>query len=1026
MAGTSSVVEISFGPFRLDASNARLLRDGTPVALTPKAFDVLHHLASRPERLVTKDELLSAVWPDVIVSDASVKVCVREIRKALDDGAKTPTYVETVHRRGYRFIATVREAAAVPAAPAAPTVAPAPVATPAVPAAPLLPFVGRDEELRRLDACFRAAQSGRPQCVFISGGPGSGKTTLAEAFVARVPGAVVLAGHCFQQFGTSEPYMPVWEALGRLAPQRRPPALEALLSRHAAAHHTPEPAAELTGHGPNTLLPRAASERLLRELADGLEALAADAPLVLLLEDLHWADYSTIDLLSALARRRGPAKLMVVATYRPAEILAAEHPLRGVVQGLLTACLAQELALDFLDGTAVAEYVTARFPGGSLPAALPRRLHQRTDGHPLFLVHVVDDLVAQGVLVDHGGAWQLAGAPALADDRTMEGDESSAWLAVLETQIPQTVRAMIELHLERLDRPARHALEAAAVAGMEFSAAAVAAALEMDVVQAEQACDELARRHRFLEPRGLAEWPDGAAATHYRFVHELYHNVVYEQIPVARRVRLHQSIGLRLESAWGRRSPEEAANLAMHFENGRDWPRAVGYLRHAAHAANRHYAHREAAHYLSRALAALDRLPEAQRAAHELDVLQRLGVNLQVTRGFAAHEVEAIHARAYALFRGDGAEPGAPGRDLDVATTFPVLWGIWVFHKVRSDLHRAREMSAGLLRMAHASGDTGLLLQAHQAMCVTHLCLGVPGVCRDHMEQAAAVYDPALHARNTEAYGQDPGVATQAFGSVALWILGRPREALAACERSLDMARQVDQPSSTAVATHFAAMLHQLRGDAARVADLARHAVELSAEEGFSFWHAGGQVLRGWARVATATASSGPAASAAASAASESDAGLADLRRGLDAWLATGSRTYHTYYLGLLADALHRIGRPREALRPLDEALSAAQLLPEGLYEAELYRLRGRSVIGTTADPAHADAHDCFVKALSIARGQGAGWFELRAATDLAALLRRRGQAAEADELLASTAGQFDGVSNWHDPAADLCKVAGD
>src|SRR4051812_16617170 len=209
MAGTSTVVEVSFGPFRLDASNARLLRDGKPVALTPKAFDVLHHLVSRPQRLVTKDELLSAVWPDVIVSDASIKVCVREIRKALDDCAKTPTYIETVHRRGYRFIARMEgegsengasesgtnasgRAGRPPAAAAVSAEAPAPAAC---------TFVGRDEEIARLKECFDLARSGRRQCAFVSGGPGTGKTALAESFIRQLTGgsggagaAVVLGG----------------------------------------------------------------------------------------------------------------------------------------------------------------------------------------------------------------------------------------------------------------------------------------------------------------------------------------------------------------------------------------------------------------------------------------------------------------------------------------------------------------------------------------------------------------------------------------------------------------------------------------------------------------------------------------------------------------------------------------------------------------------------------------------------------------------------------------------------------------
>lgn len=921
--------EIAFGPFRLDAANARLLRDGRPVALTPKALDVLHHLASRPDRLVTKDELLTAVWPDVIVSDASIKVCVREIREALDDDAKAPTYIETVHRRGYRFIAKV-EAVGGAAAPGAgakaqsttladamPQAAGQPEARRVGPArdvdlpptelhevappAPQCTLVGRRRETERLEESFRLARWGRRQCVFVAGGPESGKTALVEAF-SRHAGAlhagtahagapaVVLAGHCFEQFGTSEPYMPVWEAVARLARGRETPSpvLDVLLARHAAAYaaagSAPNPSLSAAGQ-PAAPGPRGAGERLLREMADGIEALAAEAPAVLLLEDVHWADYSTIDLISALARRRSPARLLIVATYRPAEIVAAEHPLRGVVHGLVSAGLAREMALDFLDEPAVAQFLAARFPGNEFPAGLARRLHQRTEGHPLFLVHLVEDLVAQGVFVERDGAWQLDGADGAGDEAPDEHDHGPAHarrLAVLETRVPDTVRAMIEGHLERLSPGARQVLEAAAVAGVAFSAAAAAAALAADVVHVEQACDELARRHRFLAPLGVAEWPDGTAATRYRFVHELYHNVVYQQVPVARRVRMHQLVGLTIESAWGHRAAEEAAGLAMHFEMGRDWHRAVKYLRLAAHAAGRHYAHREAAHYLARALAAIDRLPEEDRGEHELEVLKHLGVNLQVTRGFAAPEVESVYARAYALCR--ASSDVAPG---DVQRTFPVLWGIWLFHKVRSDLRTARRMCGELLEMARASGDAGLLLQAHQAMCVTHLCLGDPDVTREHMEQAAAVYDPQRHAGNTVSFGQDPGVATAAFGSVALWILGRPAEALAAGERSIELARTLDQPSTLALASHFAGMLHQCRGDAAAAARWAQATIDVAAGEGFSFWLAGGHVLRGWATVARCAADGNI---------DDAEGGLEELRRGLDAWLATGSRTYQTYY----------------------------------------------------------------------------------------------------------------------------------
>jgi DNA-binding winged helix-turn-helix (wHTH) protein/tetratricopeptide (TPR) repeat protein len=978
MAGTSSEQELAFGPFRLDAANARLLRDGRPVAITPKALDVLHYLACRPDRLVTKEELLSALWPDVIVTDASIKVCVREVRKALDDGAKTPTYIETVHRRGYRFIARVETGDTTPAADVRQSAAPQPPA-----AAPRRALVGRDRELAGLGESFAAACAGQRQCAFVRGGPGSGKTALVETLMAQVAAAggeppLVLAGHCFQQFGTSEPYMPVWEAVGRLARERSSPVLQALVARHAAAYAQSADA--------NASEPRAGSERLLRELADGVEALSAEAPVLLLLEDVHWADYSTIDLLSALARRRAPARLKVVATYRPAEVADAEHPLAEVVQGLVVAGAAREVELDFLGEEAVAQFLAGRFPGARFPRALARRLHQRTDGHPLFLVHLVSDLVEQGVIVETAGGWSVASADG-ASDAPGDGAQG-AWAAVLDTQVPQTVRAMIEAQLARLPAGARAALEAAAVAGVECSAAAVAAALAADVVYAEQACEDLSRRYHFLEPRGIAEWPDGTAATHYRFVHELYHRVVYEQVPVARRARMHQLVGLTVESAWDGRAAEEAANLAMHFETGRDWHRAVKYLRLAARAATRQYAHREAASYLSRALEAVDRLPEGARAEHELDVLKSLAVNLQVTRGFAAPEVEAVHARAYALCR-----PGGGASRADIARTFPVLWGIWLFHKVRSDLRKALPMCDQLLAAARDSGDAALLLQAHQAVCVTHLCCGLPEMTWDHMGQAAAIYDPRLHSENTEVFGQDPGVATQAFGGVALWLMGRPREALAAAQRALELARRLDQPSSLAVAMHFNGMLHQCRGDAAETARWAQATLELAAEEGFSFWLAGGTVFNGWAKVAAAPRG----------AAADVEAGLADIRRGLDMWLATGSRTYHTYYLGLLGDALLRAGDTAAALRTLDEALAAARALPEGLYEAELHRLRGHC-FANDGD----DALACFTRALDVARAQGARQFEWRAADELAALLRRRGLAGEADDVLASTTRNAD------------------
>ena len=942
--------EIAFGPFRLDRGNARLLRDGRPVAITPKAFDVLDYLARRPDKLVTKDELLSAVWPDVIVGDASVKVCVRESRKALDDGAKTPKFIETVHRRGYRFIGAATPLAATPAAPVA---GPPPAIRMTAPAAPARAshaqplVVGRGREIEQLRECLTSAAGGERQVVFVTGAPGSGKTAVVDSFVARAAFGdgerpLVLSGCCFEQFGTGEPYLPVWDALGRAARERPSPPLCDLLTRRGGAA-SPPVASE----------PRAMSNRVLHELVEVLEGMAADAPVVLLLEDVHWADYSTVDLLSALARRRGAAKLMVVATFRPAEPSLQKHPLRGVVRELLTARLCREVSLEPLGREAVAEYLATRFDGGGLPAAFVRRLHQRTEGHPLFLTHLIDDLVEQGVLLEDAGKWRLAG----------DAGSPRAWMAVLDTQVPRSVRGMIELQIERLTADEQEVLESAAVAGVEFSAAAAAAALGRDVVEIERVCDAFVRRHRFLEQHGYVEWPDGTVATHYRFVHELYHNVVYERVPAARRARLHAALGLRMEQAWGGRGAEEAAQLAVHFEVGRDWTRAARYLRTAADAACRQYAHREAADYLRRALAALDRLPAQNRVADELELLMNLSVNVQVTSGCAAPEVKEILDRAKSLARSEVVSR-------DVGTLFPVLWANWVFHKVRSDLAEAAELARELLKTAADAGDSALMLQAHQAMAVTSLCLGDFAAVRDQMERAARVYDPVRHPANTMRFGQDPGVATLAFGAVALCIAGEESAAVDAAGRAVAVARNVSQPSTLNLALHFAATVHQLRGDSAVTLACADESIRLAGEEGFSFWLAGGKVLRGWAMAEQGSA----------------DEGVAEIRRGLDEWLATGSRTYHSYYLGLLAGALMRRGTSQDAadaLTTLDRALDTARELQEGLYEAELHRRKGLCVLNGDADDLQA-ARACFELARDTARRQGAGLFERWAAEDLA------------------------------------------
>src|SRR6185295_18186063 len=370
------------------------------LTLAPRAFAVLRHLVEHPGRLITKDELLTTVWRDTIVSDAALASGIRDLRRALGDSSGAPRYIQTVHRRGFRFIGPVTRPPATAAAPRAVARAIAP-AVPSAHATPTL--VGRESERARLHARLAVALGGQRQLVFVTGEPGIGKTALVEAFLADAGEANALRighGQCVEQYGAGEAYLPVLEALGRLGRAPGGERLVEILKQHAPTWLEQLPGL-LTDRDVEAVRRRAEGAtrgRMLRELVEALDTLTQDAPLVLLLEDLHWSDSATIDLLGMLARRREAARLLVVGTYRPADVAAAGHPLRWLPHELQMHGYCDEIPLGFLSAADIGVYLARRFPHHGLPAELALLLHRHTDGNPLFLVNTIDDLIGQGQL----------------------------------------------------------------------------------------------------------------------------------------------------------------------------------------------------------------------------------------------------------------------------------------------------------------------------------------------------------------------------------------------------------------------------------------------------------------------------------------------------------------------------------------------------------------------------------------------------------------------------------------------------
>ena len=584
-----------FHSFQLDVPNQALWHGDIRVALTPKAFGVLRYLVEHAGRLVSQEELLEALWPDTYVNPEVLRKYVLEIRKVLGDRPEEPAFIETRPKRGYQFVAPVIDESAAGRLPAEGTKR----------------LVGREPALAELSGYLRQARRNERQVVFITGEPGIGKTALADEFQrrARIDGVRVARGQCIEGYGGKEAYYPILEALGHLCKGSEGESVIRILATQAPTWLVQFPA--LVDSKQRQMLLQeivgATRERMLREIGDALEAIASAEPFLLVLEDLHWVDPSTVDLISAVARRRVPAKLMVIGTYRPADEVLAEHPLKRAKQDLLMHRLCRDLALDPLREFEVAEYLAIDSAGIAIPAGLVQLIYRHTEGNPLFIVAALEHMKAQGLIYVERGSWRV-----------------KVSLDMVELEVPESLRQMIELQIDRLTEDELRVLEVASITGALFSTAVRAEAANIDEEKFEDLCEGLARRHQIVRSAGAQEFPDGTTSASYEFVHSLYREVLYNRQPHSRRAKLHLRVAERLEALYALRPGEAAAELAQHFEKGGDWLRAIRYLQHAADTAGRRYEPRQAGDILQHAIELVKKLPDAQRAEHETEILDRL------------------------------------------------------------------------------------------------------------------------------------------------------------------------------------------------------------------------------------------------------------------------------------------------------------------------------------------------------------------------------------------------------------------
>ncbi len=842
--------------------------------------------------------------------------------------------------------------------------------------------VGRGQQLKELHGALSLASAGRGSLICLSGEAGIGKSTLVDEFLglANTSGYShnVARGRCSERLAEGEAYLPIFEALDGLLHSGTADSVSRIMRTLAPSWFLELAPAQQQDSSMIRLADSKATsqERLKREFFAFLQEVCRHRPLLLILEDVHWIDTSTVDLLAYITGRFESLPLLIVVTYRPGEMVARMHPLMQLRLELEGRGFARELNLNYLTQADVENYLALEFPEHRFPMSFAHLLWKRTEGNPLFMVDLVRDLRDRKIIVQDQGRWTLS-QPV----EDIGGD------------VPASIRSMIQRKIDSLSEPDRRLLQAASVEGAEFHSVVLAAAISADAAEVEERLETIERIHFFVQKIGEKEFPDGTLTLHLRFVHALYQNALYAMLTPTRRTGLSAATAKTLLQLHPGSQANVAHQVALLFESARDFPRAAEFFQLAAERAAGVFANQEAATLARKGLEMLAKLPPSpEKTQRELALQITLGPVLVSSKGFTNPEVEQTYTRARKLCAEQGQSPHL----------FPVLWGLWSFYEVRGQVDTALQLTQQMLQLAEESKDTALLLEANYAFGDTLFWAGDFERSLQYAEEALKLYDRAKHHSLAFTYGgYDPGVASLAFSAWDLWMLGKPEQAVVRSDQSLELANALRQPFSRAIALSFAAMLHYWRHDPAATRQYAEETVALCTEHGIAIYLEMGKIMLGWANNQD----------------KQGEEGIELIREAIADWRASGAELVIPQLQQVLAAALARGESYQEALLAIEEALGVISNTGDRSFEADCWRWKGEllSRIMDGNDSRLPEAEACLHKAIAIARQQKTIALELRAHTRLGPLLARRGEAKRAHETLAAIHGKFQEGFDTHD-----------
>ena len=834
---------------------------------------------------------------------------------------------------------------------------------PAMPAAAATITVGRDLQRGQLLRAYARVKSGKSLMVAVTGEPGIGKTSLVQEFfndlVRRGDRPTIASGRCSESLAGAEAYLPILEVLDSLMRSGGANTVAQTIKTIAPTWYV-QVATYTDGDTALTELrdpaPAVSQERMKRELAALLQELSRKQPLVIFIEDLHWADVSTIDLLNYLAARFADMRVLVVTNFRPSDMALAKHPFLGIRSDLQSRGLLEEIELRFLDPEDVDRYLKLHFPSNRFTPEFTAAVHSKTEGSPLFMADLIRYLRDTGTIAEENGVWVVA------------GNLSSA-----ARDLPESVRGMIARKIEQVDEHDRKLLLAASVQGSDFDSATICEAAAMDPGEVEERLESLERVHVFVRRGDEHEFADRTLTLQYRFVHVLYQNVLYGTLQPTRRAALSAAVAAALVKHQGDDLAPVAGRLALLYEGARDFASAARFFFMAAQRAVSLFGFREALSLAERGIDGLRGLPDGpERKQLELGLQMIRGLCLRATKGWAAPELDSAFGRARQICQELNDPP----------ELFPVLWNLTFVNMIRGDLERVGHDMKTLMAQAEASGQAPFMVAADHLAGVSNEFIGEFGKSTHFLERSRERHDPQQHAAYNAMFGMDPGMVARAMSARPLWALGYPDRAVARSRETVRLGRRQQQPVTLVFGLIVAQGIHLYRGEAEEAIALGDEIIGLCREYEFpqeAEWARGFQ--------GSAMAMQGRVRE-----------GVSQLRAALDALHRLKSGLTRTMFLSLYAEALWRDGRADEGLAAVSEGFAHAERTFEHGFLGELHRVRGQ-LLRLQGD--EAGAEQSLRTALDVARNREAKSFELRAATALAGLLVAQQRQDEARAVLA-------------------------